>query len=222
MNKRFAIFDLDGTLLNTLDDLCDSINHILKVHGFPQHSIDDVRRFVGNGIRKLCERAVPAEYASDEKFIDELYAEMSDWYNEHCKIKTAPYPGVIEAVKKLNENGYSCAIVSNKIDSAVKELADFYFKGLFVTAIGEKPSIKHKPAPDMVFEAMKEMGADKEKSVYIGDSEVDHATAVNSGLPCVSVLWGFRDRDFLIENGADTFAKDTEGMTGILLDMFSE
>lgn len=221
MAYRYAIFDLDGTLLDTLSDLRNSMNHVLSTHGFPERSIDEIRRFVGNGIRKLCERAVPLQYKDDDALIDKIFAEMGEYYNKHCKEETAPYPGMIEAVKTLKENGYACAIVSNKLDSTVKELHEFYFDGIFDAAIGETPDRKRKPEPDMVYAAMKEIGADKEHSVYIGDSDVDFMTAKNSGLPCISVLWGFRDREFLEEHGAYCFAKDSKELTDILLGMFT-
>jgi len=215
---RYAIFDCDGTILNTLDDLRDSMNHVLEAHGFPTHSLDDIRKFVGNGIRKLCERAVPASESSNDKLIDEIFAEMTAYYNAHCKIKTAPYPGMVEAVKRLNENGFACAIVSNKIDPAVKELSAAYFPGVFAASLGDKEGLRKKPCPDMVIEAMKEIGASKENSIYIGDSDVDINTAKNSGIPCISVLWGFRDKEFLIEHGATKFAADADEMVEELLD----
>ena len=210
LTKRYAIFDLDGTLLDTLDDLTDSMNYILGMHNFPLRTRDEVRNFVGNGVRKLVERAVPPEYKADEEFIDKFYDDFSLYYNSHSDIKTAPYPGTLDMLDKLLENGFDIAIVSNKIDSAVKSLSSKFFGERIKSAIGEKPSIRHKPEPDMVFMAMEEMGADKENSIYIGDSEVDIQTAKNSGIPCISVLWGFKDRKFLEDSGAMAIVESME------------
>ena len=210
LTKRYAIFDLDGTLLDTLDDLTDSMNYMLGKHNFPLRTRDEVRNFVGNGVRKLVERAVPPEYKADEEFIDKFYDDFSLYYNSHSDIKTAPYPGTLDMLDKLLENGFDIAIVSNKIDSAVKSLSSKFFGERIKSAIGEKPSIRHKPEPDMVFMAMEEMGADKENSIYIGDSEVDIQTAKNAGIPCISVLWVFKDRKFLEDSGATVIVESME------------
>lgn len=210
LTKRYAIFDLDGTLLDTLDDLTDSMNYMLGKHNFPLRTRDEVRNFVGNGVRKLVERAVPPEYKADDEFIDKFYDDFSLYYNSHSDIKTAPYPGTLDMLDKLLHSGFDIAIVSNKIDSAVKSLSAKFFGERIKSAIGEKPSIRHKPEPDMVFMAMEEMGADKENSIYIGDSEVDIQTAKNSGIPCISVLWGFKDRKFLEDSGATVIVESME------------
>ena len=210
LTKRYAIFDLDGTLLDTLDDLTDSMNYILGMHNFPLRTRDEVRNFVGNGVRKLVERAVPPEYKADEEFIDKFYDDFSLYYNSHSDIKTSPYPGTLDMLDKLIHSDFDIAIVSNKIDSAVKSLSAKFFGERIKSAIGEKPSIRHKPEPDMVFMAMEEMGADKENSIYIGDSEVDIQTAKNAGIPCISVLWGFNDRKFLEDSGATVIAESME------------
>lgn len=217
MTKRYAIFDLDGTLLDTLDDLTDSMNYMLGKHNFPLRTRDEVRNFVGNGVRKLVERAIPTEYKADDGFIDKFYDDFSRYYNSHSDIKTSPYPGTIDMLDKLLENGFDIAIVSNKIDSAVKSLSSKFFGGRIRSAIGEKPSIRHKPEPDMVFMAMEEMGANKMDSIYIGDSEVDIETARNAGIPCVSVLWGFKDRKFLEESGATMLVHSMEELTKNLI-----
>ena len=217
MTKRYAIFDLDGTLLDTLDDLTDSMNYMLGKHNFPLRTRDEVRNFVGNGVRKLVERAVPPEYKADDEFIDKFYNDFSLYYNSHSDVKTSPYPGTIDMLDKLLENGFDIAIVSNKIDSAVKSLSSKFFGGRIRSAIGEKPSIRHKPEPDMVFMAMEEMGANKMDSIYIGDSEVDIETARNAGIPCVSVLWGFKDRKFLEESGATMLVHSMEELTKNLI-----
>lgn len=210
LTKRYAIFDLDGTLLDTLDDLTDSMNYILGKHNFTLRTRDEVRNFVGNGVRKLVERAVPPEYKADDEFIDKFYDDFSLYYNSHSDIKTAPYPGTLDMLDKLLHSGFDIAIVSNKIDSAVKSLSTKFFGERIKSAIGEKPSIRHKPEPDMVFMAMEEMGADKENSIYIGDSEVDIQTAKNAGIPCISVLWGFKDRKFLEDSGAMAIVESME------------
>lgn len=210
LTKRYAIFDLDGTLLDTLDDLTDSMNYMLGKHNFPLRTRDEVRNFVGNGVRKLVERAVPPEYKADDEFIDKFYDDFSLYYNSHSDIKTSPYPGTLDMLDRLLENGFDIAIVSNKIDSAVKSLSAKFFGERIKSAIGEKPSIRHKPEPDMVFMAMEEMGADKENSIYIGDSEVDIQTAKNAGIPCISVLWGFKDRKFLEDSGATAIVESME------------
>ena len=210
MTKRYAIFDLDGTLLDTLDDLTDSMNYMLGKHNFPLRTRNEVRNFVGNGVRKLVERAIPTEYKADDEFIDKFYNDFSLYYNSHSDVKTSPYPGTLDMLDKLLENGFDIAIVSNKIDSAVKSLSAKFFGGRIRSAIGEKPSIRHKPEPEMVFMAMEEMGADKENSIYIGDSEVDIQTAKNAGIPCISVLWGFKDRNFLEDSGATTIVESME------------
>jgi len=210
LTKRYAIFDLDGTLLDTLDDLTDSMNYMLGKHNFPLRTRNEVRNFVGNGVRKLVERAIPTEYKADDEFIDKFYNDFSLYYNSHSDVKTSPYPGTLDMLDKLLENGFDIAIVSNKIDSAVKSLSAKFFGGRIRSAIGEKPSIRHKPEPDMVFMAMEEMGADKENSIYIGDSEVDIQTAKNAGIPCISVLWGFKDRNFLEDSGATTIVESME------------
>ena len=212
LTKRYAIFDLDGTLLDTLDDLTDSMNYLLGKHNFPLRTRDAVRNFVGNGVRKLVERAVPPEYKADDGFIDKFYDDFSSYYNSHSDIKTSPYPGTLDMLDKLLRNGFDIAIVSNKIDSAVKDLSMKFFGERIKAAIGEKPSIRHKPEPDMVFMAMEEMDADKGNSIYIGDSEVDIQTAKNSGIPCISVLWGFKDRKFLEMSGASILVDSMESL----------
>lgn len=212
MTKRYAIFDLDGTLLDTLDDLTDSMNYLLGKHNFPLRTRDEVRNFVGNGVRKLVERAVPNDYKEDDEFIDKFYNDFSLYYNSHSDIKTSPYPGTLDMLDKLLRNGFDIAIVSNKIDSAVKDLSMKFFGERIKAAIGEKPSIRHKPEPDMVFMAMEKMDADKGNSIYIGDSEVDIQTAKNSGIPCISVLWGFKDRKFLEMSGASILVDSMESL----------
>lgn len=196
------LFDLDGTLLDTLQDLHDAVNHALDTLGHPRRSLEEVRQFVGNGARVLMSRAVP-EGADGEAG----YAVFKPYYDAHCQIKTAPYPGIPEALEYLTAR-YPVAIVSNKPDSAVKTLCADYFPGVY--ALGERPDCPRKPAPDMVLRAMKDLGV--ERCVYVGDSEVDVLTARNAGVPCLSVLWGFRTREQLEQAGADHFCLSTRSM----------
>nr|WP_315104102.1 HAD family hydrolase [uncultured Catonella sp.] len=217
MDKRYAIFDLDGTLLNTLDDLMDSTNYILRQSNFPERTKDEIRRFVGNGLRKLVERAIPKEYNNDNLLIDKLYDDLGKYYKENADIKTSPYPGTLEMLDELMANNFEIAIVSNKIDPAVKELSNEYFGNRIKSAIGEKSNIRHKPEPDMVIKAMEELNATKKNSVYIGDSEVDIQTAANVGISCISVLWGFRDKKFLEKSGGNIFVDSMKNLTEKLI-----
>lgn len=198
------IFDLDGTLLDTLGDLASSVNYALRTHNMPEHSIDDVRRFVGNGVRLLMERAVP-DGAANPHF-DETFATFRQHYMEHSLDTTRPYDGIPETLAELKSRGCRLAVVSNKFMSATQELIRHFFPDTIEVAIGEHEAegIRKKPAPDTVFAALAQLGVGKENAVYVGDSDVDIQTAINSGLPCISVLWGFRDRDFLIQHGAKT------------------
>ncbi len=199
------IFDMDGTVLNTLEDLTVSVNYVLKQFSFPERTEEEYRSFFGNGIRYAFSCAVP-EGTPDER-IDEMLPVFKSHYDRHCLDRTRPYEGITDLMLRLRKRGYKMAIVSNKIDSAVKELNQKFFAEYVDVAIGESEGIRRKPAPDTVLQALKELGSSKEEAVYVGDSEVDFQTAVNSGLPCISVLWGFRDRDFLRSIGASLFAK---------------
>ena len=209
-----VVFDMDGTVLNTIDDLATSVNYAMEKFGFPQRTVEDYRRAVGNGIRRAIELTVPG--GTSQEVIDEMVPVFKEHYDEHCLDKTRPYDGIIELMKELKKRGYKMAIVSNKIDSAVKELNQRFFSEAIEVAIGEKPGVNRKPAPDMVWEALKELGSTQEESIYIGDSEVDFATANNSNLPCISVLWGFRDKDLLEEIGAQVFAEKPSDVLEIL------
>ena len=208
------VWDMDGTVLNTLIDLRDSVNYLLRKYNMPEHTIEEYRRYFGSGIRYALECAVVDGPPSET--INEMLPIFKEHYDIHCLDNTCPYDGILDAMKKLKEKGYKMAIVSNKIDSAVKELNEKFFKEYVDVAIGETPGTKRKPAPDMVEQALKELGSSKKESIYIGDSEVDLQTARNSNLPCISVLWGFRDRDYLIEQGATTFAETPEELIQLL------
>ena len=199
------IFDLDGTLLDTLTDLAASCNYALRTHGMPEHSIDDVRRFVGNGVRNLMERAIPDGDANPD--FEATLATFREHYMVHSLDTTKPYPGIMDALAELKARGCRLAVVSNKMMAATVELCKYFFPETIEVAIGENEAegIRKKPAPDTVFAALKQLGVSGDNAVYVGDSDVDLATANNSGLPCISVLWGFRDREFLLDHGATTF-----------------
>ena len=205
MKYSTYIFDLDGTLLDTLADLAAAVNYALRQHGMPEHTIDDVRRFVGNGVRKLMERAIPDGEKNPD--FEATFATFREYYMHHSLDTTRPYPGIIETLEALKAKGCRLAVVSNKMMAATKELCQHFFADTIEVAIGENEAagIRKKPAPDTVFEALRQLGEEKDSAVYVGDSDVELETANNSGLPCISVLWGFRDRDFLIQHGAKTF-----------------
>lgn len=200
--KKAVIFDLDGTLLNTLDDLADSTNYALSRFGYPTRTIEEVRQFVGNGVAKLIERAIP-EGKNNPNF-EKCLAIFKENYAQNMYNKTAPYNGIIEMLSNLKSKGIKIAVVSNKFDLAVKELCKKYFEGLIDFAAGENEAqgIKKKPAPDTVISVLNKFNFAPEDAVYVGDSDVDIMTAKNSKMPCISVTWGFRDEKFLLENGA--------------------
>ena len=204
------IFDLDGTLLSTLADLAASTNYALRTHHMPERSLDEVRRFVGNGVKKLMERAIPD--GLNNPLFEETFATFRQHYMQHNLDTTQPYPGIMQLLEQLKAEGKNIAVVSNKFYAATRELCRHFFGDLVPVAIGEREDIRKKPAPDTVIEALRELGVDKEGAVYIGDSDVDIMTAKNSGMPCVSVLWGFRDKEFLLEHGATTLISQPEDM----------
>ena len=201
LKYKYIIFDLDGTLLNTLKDLRDSVNYSLKEHGYPTRSLEEIRNFVGNGVAVLMHKAVPT--GTDEEIEKDCLAVFKAHYKENMNNKTCLYDGIPELLKALREKGYKVGVVSNKFEPAVKGLCDIYFKDLIDLAAGQTETRQRKPAPDGVFYAMDELGADKEHTVYVGDSEVDVETARNSGLPCIGVTWGFRDRSVFEERNAE-------------------
>ena len=203
------IFDLDGTLLDTLQDLAASVNYALRQHAMPEHSIDDIRRFVGNGVRKLMERAVPD--GAQNPLFESAFATFRQYYMQHSLDTTRPYDGIPEMLDELKRRGCLIAVVSNKMMAATQELIAHFFPQIEV-AIGEHEAegIRKKPAPDTVREALRQLGVTTKNAVYVGDSDVDIETAYNSGLPCISVLWGFRDQDFLLSHGATTLISRPE------------
>ena len=216
MTYNTYIFDLDGTLLDTLQDLAASVNYALRQHHMPEHSLDDVRHFVGNGVRLLMERAVPGGVGNP--MFDAAFDTFRQYYMQHSLDTTRPYDGIPELIHELHARGCQMAVVSNKMMAATQELVRHFFPEIPV-AIGEHEAegIRKKPAPDTVFAALRQLGHSVSENlenhegevfaVYVGDSDVDLATARNAGLPCISVLWGFRDRDFLLANGATTFVQ---------------
>ena len=204
MKYSTYIFDLDGTLLDTLGDLAASVNYALRTHAMPEHTIDDVRLFVGNGVRKLMERAIP-DGGSNPDF-EATFATFRQYYMAHSLDTTKPYDGIPETLEALKAKGCHLAVVSNKMMAATQELCRHFFPDTIEVAIGENEAegIRKKPAPDTVIAALRQLGVGQEGAVYVGDSDVDIESARNSGLPCISVLWGFRDRDFLLQHGAKT------------------
>lgn len=197
---KLIIFDLDGTILNTLDDLADSANFALRSQNLAERTLQEVRHFVGNGIRNLIDRCVPE--GTDTETTDKVFAAFKEHYKEHCADKTCPYDGVLPLLSLLNSRKFRLAVLSNKADGAVKELCARYFPGCFEFVYGERAGIPRKPSPEAVFSIIDEAGVKKKDTVYIGDSEVDIKTAVNSGLDSIIVDWGFRDSDVLTEAGA--------------------
>ncbi|MBO5736270.1 MAG: HAD family hydrolase [Clostridia bacterium] len=198
------VFDLDGTLLDTLDDLTDATNAALEKFGLKSRTRDEVRSFVGNGIAKLIERAVGED---GKQYQAEALEEFKRHYAKHCADKTAPYEGILSLLQTLQAQGVKTAVVSNKADFAVKSLAKTYFDGLLLAAVGEDEAagISKKPAPDSLLAVMAQLSATAENTVYVGDSEVDIQTAKNAGVDCICVTWGFRDKGYLMEEGGKLF-----------------
>ena len=202
MTYQTAVFDLDGTLLDTLEDLYLATNMALESHSLPPRTRDEVRMFVGNGVGMLILRAVPDD--TDEDTVLWVLADFKRIYSSICEDHTKPYDGILDMLTALRERGVRIAVVSNKFDAATKKLCAKYFGELVEVAIGERAGVRKKPAPDTVLEALRELGVTAEGAVYVGDSDVDIATAKNVGIPCISVTWGLRDEDFLLANGATT------------------
>lgn len=210
-----AVFDLDGTLLDTLGDLADSTNYALRLSGFPQRTLDEVRMFVGNGVARLIHLAVPQ--GTPPRAEAACLAQFRAHYLTNMENKTAPYPGILPLLDELSADGYALAVVSNKFDGAVKGLCQSYFGARIPVAIGESQGVARKPAPDTVLRALEELGVDAGRAVYIGDSDVDIQTAQNSGLPCLSVSWGFRDSAFLQRHGAAVIVDTPQALKRALL-----
>ena len=214
MTYQTAVFDLDGTLLNTLEDLADSTNYAMRAFGLKERSINEVRNFVGNGVDVLIERAVEGAIPKEQEL--ECLDVFKQHYSKNMDNKTKPYDGIMDVIKELLKRGYHIAIVSNKFDAAVKGLNVDYFEGLFPVAIGASDTVAKKPAPDSVIKALQELHSDKERAVYVGDSDVDIMTARNSGLPCISVTWGFRDEELQRSMGTDYIIHKPEELLDVL------
>ncbi len=212
---RTVIFDLDGTLLDTLEDLADSANFALAQGGFPARTLEEIRGFVGNGVGLLIHRALPAGTPPEREA--SCLAAFKAHYLENMRNKTAPYPGVLDLLDRLNTNGCKVAVVSNKFDGAVKELCARYFGDRLPVALGERPGLDKKPASDLVRACLEALDSSTEEAVYVGDSEVDILTARNAGLPCYSVTWGFRGREFLLEHGAERLVDTPKELVDLLL-----
>ena len=206
MKYTTIIFDLDGTLLNTLADLAAATNYALAEHKLPQRTTDEVRLFVGNGIRKLIERAVPADTPAELQ--EKVFASFTRYYKQHCADSTRPYDGVPQLLQQLRAAGCRTAIVSNKADYGVQALAKQYFDGQLDAACGERAGIAKKPAPDMLLAIMQQLKAKPASTIYIGDSDTDIATASNAGVACIGACWGFRGRAFLEAHGAKLLAEN--------------
>ena len=214
MKTDTVIFDLDGTLLNTLEDLADSTNYAMRAFGLKERSINEVRNFVGNGVDVLIERAVEGAIPKEQEL--ECLDVFKQHYSKNMDNKTKPYDGIMDVIKELLKRGYHIAIVSNKFDAAVKGLNVDYFEGLFPVAIGASDTVAKKPAPDSVIKALQELHSDKERAVYVGDSDVDIMTARNSGLPCISVTWGFRDEELQRSMGTDYIIHKQDELLDVL------
>ncbi len=213
---KAIIFDMDGTILDTLDDLADSVNHSLAAFGFPARKREEIRAFLGNGMIRLIRLSVPEGTPAEHEAA--VLEEHKRYYPLHCADKTRAYEGIPELLAKLKEAGIRTAVVSNKSDANVRALVKAYFDGLFDVSIGAREGIPRKPAADLVELALKELGVEKQETLYVGDSDVDLATAANAGLKMITVLWGFRDRKFLEECGAEAFAESAEELAAQILD----
>ena len=219
MKYSLAIFDMDGTILNTLDDMTDSLNEILTKYNLPLHTVDEVRFMVGNGIPKLIERAIPDGRSNSQ--YEKILADFIAYYEEHCAIKTAPYDGVVDCIKTLRAAGIKIAVNTNKVEPAAIALCDDYFPGLFDIISGSRPGMPPKPAPDGIYEILSRAGmdgkSDGQRAVFIGDSDVDMQTGMNAGLDVIGVDWGFRGKKFLEEHGAKTIVLNTNELSSLLI-----
>lgn len=200
MRYKAVLFDMDGTVLDTLGDLTNAVNHVLALYGMPQREKRDVAGFLGNGAAHLLAKSVPA--GTSEETLAEMLRVYQPWYDSHCAILTAPYPGVLPMMEALRKAGVKQAVISNKQDSAVRQLAEQHFPGLLEVAVGESATVRRKPNPDAVLAALREMHVAREDAVYVGDTEVDLRTAENAGLACAAVGWGFRTEEQLRTAGA--------------------
>lgn len=216
MRYQAVLFDMDGTVLDTLGDLTNAVNHILREYGMPERSPREAASFLGNGAAHLIKMAVAP--GTPDELREEMLAAYVPWYDSHCAILTAPYPGIVPLMGALKTAGVKQAVISNKQDSAVRRLAEEHFPGLLETAIGESETVRRKPNPDAVLAALSEMGVEKRDAVYVGDTEVDLQTARNAGLDCAAVGWGFRTEEELREAGAARVFHSAEELLAWLLE----
>lgn len=215
MKYKAALFDMDGTILETLEDMNDAVNYTLAHFGFEGNTLAETRAYVGNGAARLIRLSLPE--GTDDETLNIVLTFYLDWYDKHARIKTAEYDGITDMLTALKAAGMKLAVVSNKPDSTVQELTEYFFKGVFESAVGESEKVRRKPAPDSVNAAAEHMGIAKCDCVYIGDSEVDILTARSAGMDCISVTWGFRDREMLIENGAQKLVDTVRELKEYLL-----
>lgn len=215
MKYKAVIFDMDGTILNTLEDLKNATNYSLRQFGMPERSLEEVRMFVGNGIRKLVERAVPA--GTSEEKIAQVFDVFLEYYEIHSADNTSPYPGILELVEKLKKSGIKTAVSTNKADVPAQELGREYFNGIFDLIVGQQVGLKVKPAPDSVNKILSILDIQKKDAIYIGDSDVDVQTAKNSGLDFIGVSWGFRGREFLEKNGAKNIVDNANEILDLVI-----
>ena len=215
MKYKAVIFDMDGTILNTLEDLKNATNYSLRQFGMPERSLEEVRMFVGNGIRKLVERAVPA--GTSEEKIAQILDVFLEYYEIHSADNTSPYPGILELVEKLKKSGIKTAVSTNKADVPAQELGREYFNGIFDLIVGQQDGLKVKPAPDSVNKILSILDIQKKDAIYIGDSDVDVQTAKNSGLDFIGVSWGFRGREFLEKNGAKNIVDNANEILDLVI-----
>lgn len=201
MKYDAVIFDLDGTLTDTLEDLKNSVNFAMREFGFPERTTDEVRSFVGNGVKRLIDLSVPEN--TSEEVSAECLSVFKSFYKDNSLVSTKPYDGIIPMLEKLKKDGVKTAVVTNKMHEAAVDIVNLFFGELIDVAIGQIDGVAQKPQPDGIYSALEKLGVSKEKSVYVGDSEVDCITAKNAGIPCIGVTWGFRDREILVGNGAD-------------------
>ncbi len=215
MKYKAVIFDMDGTILNTLEDLKNATNYSLRQFGMPERSLEEVRMFVGNGIRKLVERAVPP--GTSEEKIAQVLDVFLEYYEIHSADNTSPYPGILELVEKLKKSGIKTAVSTNKADVPAQELGREYFNGIFDLIVGQQDGLKVKPAPDSVNKILSILDIQKKDAIYIGDSDVDVQTAKNSGLDFIGVSWGFRGREFLEKNGAKNIVDNANEILDLVI-----
>lgn len=212
-----VIFDLDGTLLNTIDDLADAGNWVCKLHGWPTHTVEEYKRFVGNGLFKMVERFAPAEHRGAEEVRQVLDRDFTPYYNAHKADKTAPYAGMPQLLARLKAAGIAMAVLSNKADELAGPVVEGYYPGVFPLIQGALPGVPTKPDPTLLHRMMERMGATRENTLFVGDSNVDIQTAKNGGLISCGVLWGFRSRAELVEQGADFLAETPEELAALIL-----